>query len=441
MRVRAIAAVMAAGALLATAACSSDSGSSESGSDADSGQTQAASDGEASGEITFVWWGNDDRADRFNQSLDLFVAEYPDISVIRNFTSWGDYWTARNTEAAGRALPDVFMMDVGYIGQYASNGLFLDMSGFEGNLIDLDGYSDTLVGSGTVGGELVGIPLGSGVWSMMYNKDMLDSLGLDYPTEDMTWADFNAWSEQVNEAGAGETPSLYGAEDYTGNFPAFIYYLMQQGNEVFTAEGDPAFTKEDVVAFLETGASMREGEVFFPVERSAALSPSGGFNEGEVATWFNWSTTVLQGMTDLGTENLGMVTPPLEEGESAHVLSEKASMLLSIAANTENPDAAATLVNFLANSPEVAEIFGTSLGTPATRERRDAVQQNAADTVNITYLEEVGDQLSATYPLLPAGYGSVEAKWAELHERMRYGDMDEAGFADELWGEMELAFE
>jgi multiple sugar transport system substrate-binding protein len=427
---RTTAAVLAAGIALTLAACSGSG---------DSGSTSTGSSGDPSGEITFTWWGNEERAAQFEEAIALFTEENPDITVIRNFNSWSDYWTARNTEAAGRSLPDVVMMDVGYLGQYADKGLFLDLTSYDGGILDTSGYSDTLLGSGTVDGQLVGVPLGSGVWSMMYNKDLLDSLGVDYPTADMDWDDYAAWAEEVNAAGAATTPALYGTDDYTGSLPAFMYHLMQDGNEVFTADGQAAFTEDDVVEFLETGDTLREDGVFFPIERSAALSPVGGFGAGEVATWFNWSTTLTQGMTDTGTENIGMITPPLETGADSHVLSEKASMLLTVAQNSTNPDAAVTLVDFLANSTEVAAIFGTSLGTPATEARRDAVDKSAADVVIDAYLTDVADQVTVSYPLLPAGYGSIEAKWVELHEQLRYGEITDQEFADSLFAEMDLA--
>lgn len=389
-------------------------------------------------EISFSWWGNEDRAARFEQVVGLFNEEYPNVTVVRNFNSWGDYWTSRNTEAAGKSLPDVVMMDAGYLGEYASKGLLTDLTPYRENLLPLEGVNDQVLGSGTVDDELVGVPLGTNAWSMMYNKDVLDALGIDYPTDGMTWDDFDDFVLEVNEAGGSVDPRVYGAEDPTGGFPNFIYHLMQQGNPVFEEDGTPAFTEDDVVSYLDSVSSLREDDEFYPVERSVALAPSGGFLAGETAVWFNFSTTVLQAMTDTGTDNIGMVPPPLEEGEDTHVLAPKPSMLLSVAENSDQKQAAAAFVNFLTTSPKVAEVFGTSLGTPPTEEGRDAIDQTPADTANLDYLASVDDQLSASYPILPAGYGTIEAKYGELHEQLRYGDITTEQFAQELFSEISL---
>lgn len=390
-------------------------------------------------EITFAWWGNDERAARFEKALAAFNEEYPNITVVRNFNSWGDYWTSRNTEAAGKSLPDAVMLDAGYLGEYSSKNLLMDLAPYKKAMMPLEGVPDNVLESGTVNGKLVSVPLGTNAFTMMYNKDVLDDLGVAYPAENMTWDELNKFIEEVDEAGKAKSPRVYGAEDYTGGLPGFIYHLMQQGREVFTEDGKAAFTEQDVISYIDAGSSLRDKGQFYPIERSVALSPRGGFLAAEAAIWFNFSTTVQQAMTDIGTENIGMVAPPLGEGKDKHVLAPKPSMLLSVAANSKSPEAAAALVNFLATSPKVAEIFGTSLGTPPTEEGRAAIKQEPADTVNLDYLKSVDSELTAGYPILPAGYGTIEAKWTELHERFQYGELTSEQFAKELFSEISMA--
>lgn len=398
----------------------------------------ATFDKDSKAKIVFSWWGNDDRATRFEEALSAFNEVYPNVEVVRNFNSWGDYWTARNTEAAGRSLPDVVMMDAGYLGEYASKGLLLDLEPYRDSILPLDGVPENVLGAGTVSDELVSVPLGTNAWSMMYNKDLLDELGVAYPTGKMTESEFDDFLLEVNQAGSTQDPRKYGADDYTGGFPGFIYHLLQSGNVVFNDDGSPAFTEQDVTDYLDMGQAFRDSEDFYPIERSIALAPLGGFLGGESAVWFNFSTTVLQAMTDIGSENLGMVQPPLKKGQDQHVLAAKPSLLLSVAKNSKEPQAATALIEFLTTSPKTAEIFGTSLGTPPTQEGRDAIEQIPADTINLDYLDSVADEMTASYPILPAGYGTIEARWSELHERMRYGEIDTKQFTAELFDEIAL---
>ena len=427
----ATAVAIAAAAALALAGCSGSGGGASA--------EKITFDKDTKAKISFSWWGNDDRAARFEKAIAGFNKEYPNVEVVRNFNAWGDYWTARNTEAAGHSLPDVVMMDAGYLGEYSSKGLLLDLTPYRDNLLPLKGVTDNVLGSGTVDGKLQSVPLGTNAWSMMYNKDVLDKLGIAYPTDDMTWDELDAFIKKVDAAGASSDPKIYGAEDYTGGFPNFIYHLMQKKNPVFTKDGKPAFTNKDVTSYLDSASSLRKAGEFYPIDRSISLSPSGGFLAGETAIWFNFSTTVLLAMTDAGTQNIGMVTPPLEDGQKSHILAPKPSMLLSVSANSKQPQAAAAFVNYLVTSPDVATIFGTSLGTPATQEGRDAVDQQPADTVNLDYLDSIKKQLTASYPILPAGYGTIEAKWGDLHQQLQYGQITTKQFADEFFSEMSMA--
>ena len=423
--------VVAVGAIAAItlASCAGGGGSADVDTEFDT---------DSSAEITFAWWGNDERADRFYAALDLFNEEYPNVEVVRNFNAWGDYWTSRNTEAAGRSLPDVFMMDAGYLGEYADKGLFRDMAPLRDSILPLDGFDEAVLGSGTIDDELVGVPLGTNAWSMMYNKDVLDGLGLEYPTDDMDQDDLKDYIRTVSEAGGSVDPAIYGADDPSGSLPGFIYQRMQTGDDTFDENGGPAFDEQDVIDYLDSMSELRDDGLLYPIDRAVALSPVGGFLSNETALWFNFSTTVAQAMSDTGTENIGLVAPPMAAGSDERVLAGKPSMLLSIAENSEQPAAAAALVEFLATSPEVAEIFGTSLGAPPTEAGREAVPASAASDADLGYLSSVEDQMTESWPILPAGYGTIEAKWTELHEQLRYGQLTTEQFATELFTEMSL---
>lgn len=58
---------------------------------------------------------------------------------------------------------------------------------------------------------------------------------------------------------------------------------------------------------------------------------------------------------------------PIPSGENGPAQFWKPSMLLSASAKTEQPEAAAALIDFLINEPEVGAIFGTSKGVPPSR--------------------------------------------------------------------------
>ncbi|HCX84684.1 MAG TPA: sugar ABC transporter substrate-binding protein [Micrococcales bacterium] len=445
MGARKFTAAVAAASILVLAACSSGgssgsdaTGSADSAAATPAGEAATFANPDSPIELDFVWWGSDDRATRYNEAIDLFEEKYPNVTVTRNFQAWDDYWTARNTEAAGRALPDVLQTDLGYIGEYGSNGLFLDLTPYTDSIIDTSEYSENLLASGTVSDELVGLPISTTSLAIHYNKDLLDSLGVDYPADDMTWDEFADYLRTVNEAGGSLAPSVYGSGDYTAGFAGFLFHLMQEHKEVFTDDGGPAFTEDDVIEWLDSAADLRDDGGFFPIDRTVALAPLTPYTAGQAAVALEWSTMISNAVNALGTENLGIVPPPYGSDTEARGLAEKPGMLLSVASNTEYPEASAALVDFLANDPDVIAIFGTSRGVPATATGRAAVDPTAADSIVIDYQESIAEDLTATYPVLPTGYGSIEAKWLSLNQEVQYGTITSQEFADELFSEMSM---
>lgn len=421
-------------AALVLTACSGGGGSEASTSAGGEGGTDS---GEKV-ELTLTWWGNDDRAERYEEAVSLFEEEHPNITVIRTFQSWNDYWTARNTEAAGRALPDVMQTDIGYISQYGNQGLFLDLTPYVGGVIDTSEYPEALLQSGTADGALVGLPVSTTALAIQVNEDLLDELGVPHPSSNMTWETFQDYILTVNAAGADRSPAVYATGDYTNGFATFMLRLAQEGKEVFTPEGTAAFTQGDVIDWLDSVETLRAEGAFFPSQRAVALTPLTPFTAGETGLAMEWATMVANSIADLGTENIGLVPPPYGSDTTNRGLAEKPGMLMSAAANTKHPEEAAVLVNFLANDPQVAQIFGTSRGVPATATARAAVDAGPADKITMAYLESIADDLTASYPPLPSGYGPIEAKWLELHEELSFGNITAQEFATSLFAEMDL---
>ncbi|WP_324651528.1 ABC transporter substrate-binding protein [Georgenia sp. H159] len=385
--------------------------------------------------LSMTIWGNDDRAERYQQSIELFNEEYPNIDVQLNFAAWGDYWPARATEAASSSLPDIIQMDLSYLRQFGQRNQLLDLEPYLEEYIDVSTIDETVLASGELAEGTYAIPTGTNVLSLHYNQTVLDSLGVELPSEDYTWSEYNEWITTASEAGATADPQLYGGMDYTGVFWMFALYMTQQGNEVFNDEGI-AFTKEDMAEWLNSTADLREGALTFPTDRTIQLAPKTGFTNNQVATEFNWDNMISLAIADSGTEDMGLLVPPSsEDGEKA--LFSKPAMFLSVAANTEAPEAAALLVDFLTNDPEVGGIFGTSRGLPASEEQREGVTLEGADALVADYEESVADDITATVPQPVEGFGALEATYLRLSEELGLGTITVDEFVDQWFAEAE----
>ncbi|WP_166844386.1 ABC transporter substrate-binding protein [Isoptericola sp. BMS4] len=381
--------------------------------------------------LTFTWWGNDDRAERYQESIDLFEEEYPNITIQTQFQSWNDYWSARSTEAAGSALPDVMQMDAGYVRQYGATGQLAELDGQIGVNLDVDGVDDSALASGRIEGTTYAVPVSLNTQSLIYNTKLLDELGMEPPAEGYDWDDLIAWFSDVAEAGADHDPRVYPIGDMTGNSPWFQQWLVQQGKAPFTDDGEITFTEEDVRAWADLWAPLREAEAFFPAQRAAQLEPKTGINSSEVVAEANWDTLMPNYTAELGSDDLDLM--PIPTGDDGQKMYWHAGVMLSASASSAHPDAAAAFIDFMTNDPRVGKIFGTSKGVPATQAQRDAmtVKEGSPDDRLLTYEDAMSDEITEPAPVPVEGYGQIELEMSRLAEEMEYGNISDDEFVDQ----------
>jgi multiple sugar transport system substrate-binding protein len=404
----------ASAAALALTACSGGGG----------GSAGVAEELDPEEEITLslAWWGNDDRAEKYEEAVALFTEQNPNIKVETNWISFDDYWPARNTEAASGSLPDVIQMDLSYLRQYGGTGQLADLSEAFGANLDVSGFDEQLLAAGAIDGVQYGIPTSTNTLALFYNADLLEEIGVEPPAEGYTWDDYAAFVEEVGKAGAGEDPAIYGTADYTTTFWFFCQWLIQQGTEPFTDDGELAFTEAQMAEFLNLVADERETGLFFPIARTKQLEPLGGFTVSESASEMSWDNFLAGYVAETG-QDIRLL--PVPSGDNGPQMFWKPSMLLSASANTEHPAAAAALIDFLVNAPEVGTIFGTSKGNPATAAQRDAmnVEPGSVDEQVVAFEESVADLVTEPAPIPVEGFGAIEAEYKRLGEELAYGNI------------------
>lgn len=387
--------------------------------------------------LSLAWWGNDDRAARYEEAVDLFEDQYPNITVQTQFQAWDDYWTARSTEAAGQSLPDVVQMDLSYLRQYGSTNQLLDLNGQVGVNLDVDGFDESLLEAGQIEGSQYGLATGTNTLALFYNADVLGELGVEPPAAGQTWEDYSQWVTDLTGTGADADPTLYGAPDFTGTFWFFVQWLVQQGVEPFTGDGQLGFDESHLTEWLELGQPLRDAGAFYPIERTKQIEPLTGFTVVEAASEISWDNFLAGYVADSGTENIEML--PVPAGSDGEALFLKPAMLLSASAATDEPEAAAALIDFLVNDPEVGRIFGTSKGVPSVAEQRDAmeIEAGSVDERVVAYEEEVADLVTASTPVPVEGFGAIEAEYLRLAEELQYGTVTIEQFVERWFAYVE----
>jgi multiple sugar transport system substrate-binding protein len=321
-------------------------------------------------------------------------------------------------------------MDLSYLRQYGGTGQLLDLSGEVGVNLNVDDFDEALLEAGSIEGAQYGIPTSTNTLALFYNQDELDELGVEPPAEGYTWDDYDAWLQEVSAAGAGEKPVIYGSADYSGTFWFFLQWLIQQGVEPFTEDGQLNFDESHMSEWLQRAQPLRDEDVFYPIQRTKQIEPLGGFTVSEAASEASWDN-FLAGYVAETEQNVQMM--PMPSGDNGPQQFWKPSMLLSASATTDQPAATAALIDFLVNEPEVGRIFGTSKGVPAVAAQRDAmdVEPGSVDEQVVAYEESVTEVVTEPAPLPVEGFGAVEAEFKRLSEELQYGNIDVEQFVSD----------
>ncbi|WP_221583555.1 ABC transporter substrate-binding protein [Microbacterium sp. G2-8] len=415
--------LLAGGALALTAAlavgCSGGSGGGEY-------------DPEADVELTFAWWGNSDRADRYEALIEAFNEEHSNIKINGSFTDYPAFWEKRQTEAAGGGLPDVMQFDYSYLRQYAGNGLLADL-GELSDYADTSAISDGLLATGQIEGTQYLLPLGYSTWAVFLNDDILAEYDIEPYAGGTTYEEYSEWMAEVTEATDGE---VYGGTDYTQRIQNFEMKLRAEGGGLFTEEGELGFTEDDLREFWEGGAADRDG-VVVPQKALEEINPVSGFGGNLTASEASWSNFIASYLGDSGAESISIVAPPTFE-EGSQDLYQQSGLQMGISAQSDHPEAAAIFLDYVVNSPEAGELFGTSLGFPASETKLEGATLEGPDQQVADFLASVEDRLGEAPAAPVEGYSSLEQKFWDLGKELGLGTMEVDAAVEQFFSEADV---
>ncbi|MFC6016863.1 ABC transporter substrate-binding protein [Plantactinospora solaniradicis] len=389
-------------------------------------------DGADSGPRTlrYSWWGNAERADLMKQAIALFESKNSDIKVTPSFQEYEAYWQKMATETAGGNAPDVLQMDFSYLREYADRGVLYDLKKQTGDNLVLGDLLPGFQGAGEVDGALYGVPVGGNTWSMYYNPALFTRAGVPAPAVGWTWQDYRDAMEKVTRA-----TGSYGGGNYTGIIYNLEVQLRQRGGQLFTADGKLGFTKEQLTAFWTEGQELIKAKVVLPVDKAVQIKPRSGFVDDLIASELGWDNFLVRYAAETKTPLKLAPVPTDNPGQLGQYL--KPAMLLSASSRTKHPEAAARLISFLINDPEVGRIFGGNRGLPATNAQRAAAQLQGPLAEVAAYEKGIADQLTKAPPAPPKGAGTVETAFIRISEELHYGRISVAQAVDRFFAEAE----
>lgn len=370
-----------------------------------------------------------------NEALEAQVAAFeeanPGVDVELLFPP--DYAVALQSAFASGDYPDVFTVGQAEIGDYVNGAGTIAAA--EDNIVEPDDIYPDLLNVFTIDETVYCPPKDFSTLGLLYNRDHFDEAGLEYPTADWTWDDFRAAAEALT---TDDRVGFSAAADWA-RWMAFVY---QNGGSLTDEEGNVTINSPEAVEALGFyGSLVTDGFANTPQNLDAEWNGE-AFGEGSASMTIegNWSIGYLQeNFPDL---NWGVVEIPSapngpEGGEGTLTF----TVCLAVGANTDVPEQAWALVNFL-TGPEGAAALGEEGFGPMPA--RASAAESWLTAVGEEYEPFVAGAANATAPVFPSGFGDFTDALANGSNALLSGEadaqevLDEAAeIAQELFEEME----
>ncbi|WP_250444192.1 ABC transporter substrate-binding protein [Actinotalea sp. C106] len=435
---RPLGAAALATALLLTAACGSGDGGE--GAPADDDGDSAASDGDQV-TLRFSWWGNDERAQITDAAVDAFEAANPDITVETESVDFNAYFDRLATSVAAGDEPDVITMGGAYPREYGGRGVLLDLSTVSEEL-DLGALDEGALANGYFDDTQFGVPTGVNTFGFIANPDVFAEAGVDLPDDETwTWEDF---VDIANEISAATPDDVYGTTDLTTGADMLDLYTNQQtGQGLYTEDGAIALEADVAQDWWEmTNGLMESGaapSATLTAELAGQPAPEQSLiGQGRAAMMPGWSNLLAAYSTAAGTDMVPLLAPG-ESGDQGPGMWLQASQLYTISANSDHPEEAARLVDFLVSSTEAADSIGADRGIPANPEIRQHLIDAGLDPVReaeFEFIERVSGHVDGDFVIGPEGSTDTPLILTRLNDSVLFGQITPAEAAEQLVNEM-----
>ncbi len=312
--------------------------------------------------------------------VDAYEEANPNVKIELIDIPSAEYQDTMNIRLSGGDDTDIITVkDIPGYSAMLTRGQIIPLNDYiAADALDLSVYSGAAEEL-TYEGSIYGLPFRSDIWILYYNKDIFDAAGLAYPTNDMTWAEFDTLARQLTSGSGAD--KIYGAHFHVWRSAVELGTVQDGQNTIISNDYSFMAPMYDMVTKMQKdGIIMDYGEL-----RAGNIHYSGPFENGQVAmlpmgSWFIGRLIGDQasGVYDF---NWGVASYPHPDGVAAGTT---AGTLTSLAINekSDHKDAAWDFIKFYSGeegakvlaatgnlpalrTPEVLEVFAGLAGMPA----------------------------------------------------------------------------
>ena len=180
---------------------------------------------------------------KFQEYVDEFNAQSETTEVKVTVLPFADFKKQLTVGAAASSLPDLAMIDNCDTVSYAAMGILEDVTDQVKEWESYQKYFPEILNTCTYEDKVYGMPLESNNLEIIYNKDIFDELGVEYPTNDWTFDDLkDLAAKTTTDKYKGFAVSAIQSEESTYQFLPFFWTAGGETMELNSDAGKTALS-------------------------------------------------------------------------------------------------------------------------------------------------------------------------------------------------------
>lgn len=326
-------------------------------------------EGEEKTELTFSWWGPDNRNEYTIAAVRQFEKQHPDIKVNLEYSEFTGFKEKTDIKMKAHREADVMQLNYSWVMGYSPEGEgFCDLKNVS-DVLNLENYDEDVLAYGMIGDSLNALPIAQNGHVFLYNKAIYDKYGLEIPD---SWEDIYAAAEVMKPDGI--YPLDLGSVAMW--FTCVAYQEQVSGKPILTEEGALNFSQKDLAEMISFYVDLVKKGVVEDISARTDYKMSDGVYAGTVQ-WINSVDKFGEYFEKAGGDSVIGKTPVLP-GASRTGWYVRPATMYAISANTTHPKESALLLEYLVAGEDMAMGQLLDKGIPFNKSAKAVLEKNNA---------------------------------------------------------------
>ena len=322
------------------------------------------------------WWGGDARQEAMQAALELYMDRYPHITVVSEFGTFSGWMDNLLSQLDTQDEPDIMQVNYSWIHSFGEgSNVFADLNDWA-HIIDLTNWTSELLSfTNTSDGQLAGVSHGTVGRVIIYNRHMLEEFELEeFPTTIDELIEFGKRVSVHNAAlDAGDNTYAFFPIGPESLDIILLQLLYNETGRIIEENGRMLHTRQEVQAAFEIIGRMIEFNTIPTFEQQEpphdATNPV--WTQGRGGSAFEWVHNLFisgGNFMDGDLDGLGVALFPAATEGGRQLIMQRPSLVYTMSRNSNYPEAAAHLLNFLFTDEDALKAIGSHLGIAMFRD-------------------------------------------------------------------------